>query len=607
MSPGDGDAPGIPGPLPALAEPIGPLGHRLQRSARVTDRAFRVAGRRAVVVGSEGRGIHDLWIHPFCLARELRVQGAEARAVTRTPLGLERYLAVGDAAVIERVVVSRDAPVCWVEWSADRTTELELGWRVDRDWSPALDGAQEPEAVPAAGSGVARGVPRGLAFAGRGPAFGHRSVFVLSRVPEELRVDGASTSDSGAEESPAGSWAVRARVRVPGDGSADADAGGAGAVAPGLRLAVLGAGPEDERARLLRVAGRARVAVRAREAAAERMLADRLTVSRPQALGRAVEWSLLRLEAGRVDWPGAGLWLVDGAPGSSGAPAAWRIDDAARIALGLMASGDFDTVRAFLTSLAWHAYDGRIPARGTGPNGLSYDSPATRLFLLLVARYLAWSGDRGGVRALWPAVRAAVEACPPGPPAELAMAAQELGEEALAEELAGAAAGRPLLPAPAADALPATLTRHEPTPPDRATAAASVVDGFVRGALGAEPQATRGRLVLRPRLPADWSDVRVRNLVVGPAAVDLAYQNDGGHHRLTLRQRRGAVPLRVVLEPELAGQKVVASRVDGVAAELDAARVAHRWRVPVQIVLDRTRVLEVELAGSGDSLADREA
>lgn len=603
MSPGDGDDPGIPGTLPPLAGPIGPLGHRLQQSTRVTDRGFRLAGRRAVVVGREDRGIAELWTHPLCLARALRVEGAEARAVTRTPLGLERYLAVGDAAVIERVVVSRDAPVCWVEWSADRTLELELGWRVEGDWRP--DDVAESEARPGpdpdAGPHPAR-PERGLTFAARGRGTGHRSVFALSRAPEELQVDPGSAVDPGAPEpSPTGPWVVRARVRVPGDDGADSGAD-AGAGAPGLRLAVVGASPEDDPGRLLRVAGRAREAVRAREAAAERMLAERLTVARPAGLGRALEWSLLRLEAARVEWPGAGSWLADGAPRSTEGPASWVIDDAARIALGLLASGDFDGVRTFLTSLARHADDGRIPARGTGPAELRYDGAASRLFLLLVARYLAWSGDRAGVRALWPSVRAAVTACRPGPPAELAVAAEELGEGALAVELADAAGGDALFPAPGADAWVAP--GRASVLPDRATEAARQVDGFVRGALGAEPMATRGRLVLRPRLPADWSELRVRNLAVGPASVDLEYQKEDGHHRLTLRQSRGAAPLRVVLEPELPGQKIAGTRVDGVAAELDAARVADRWRVPVQLVLDEARVLEVQFAGSGEELAD---
>ncbi|NIP83885.1 MAG: hypothetical protein GWM90_33515, partial [Gemmatimonadetes bacterium] len=63
---------------------------------------------------------------------------------------------------------------------------------------------------------------------------------------------------------------------------------------------------------------------------------------------------------------------------------------------------------------------------------------------------------------------------------------------------------------------------------------------------------------------------------------------------------RGATPLRLVLEPELPGAGVVAVRVDGEPAELDAASAGDRWRVPVQLALDHPRALEVEMAGPGD-------
>jgi hypothetical protein len=170
------------------------------------------------------------------------------------------------------------------------------------------------------------------------------------------------------------------------------------------------------------------------------------------------------------------------------------------------------------------------------------DDRARRLFRLLAGRYLAWSGDRAGAGGSTDA-----------PDAE----------------------SRGVLP---------------PVDP-----AAEPVRRVVERVLGAEPDAPRGRLVLRPRPPEAWGHLEVRGLVVGSAAVDIAYRRDGGVHRFTLTQIRGSVPLQAVLAPELPGRQVRGARVDGEPAELDPVRVDGRWRVPVQLVLDAPRILEVEI------------
>jgi hypothetical protein len=221
------------------------------------------------------------------------------------------------------------------------------------------------------------------------------------------------------------------------------------------------------------------------------------------------------------------------------APGGRSLDHSGPEVLARLAAGDFTGVRSFLNAMAAEvavspAEDGR-----------------RSLFRFLAARYLAWSGDRAGVRS------------------------------------AGAAAGIAVVEDGGPDvAVPAGIRPAEPD--------AEPVRWVVETLLGTRPDALRGRLVLRPRIPEDWARLEVQGLAAGSAAVDVVYRRDGAGHRFTLSQRRGGVPLQAVLEPELPGGRVRVARVDGSSAELDPVRADGRWRVPVQLVLDHPRTLEVE-------------
>ncbi|MFO7894648.1 MAG: hypothetical protein R6U63_13010 [Longimicrobiales bacterium] len=596
--------------LPALDRPLGSVEFRLRVAGAPDEAPWRVGGRRAFVTGTGADGIDALWMHPVLVARGLRVRGAVGRAVLETPLGVERRLAVvGEGAVgeevIERVVVSRDAPVVWVEYrhgatedTADTEDTEDTEQRLQLEWRVGLEAQEDAAGSPEAPLEWERR-DRGLVVTGGVAAF--RAVFVFSAAPEALEVERGGAGSAVPDGS--GGLVVRARLPVGADG---------------LRLAVVGAGPDDHLDRLLRIAGRTRVAVRAREGAANRVLAEGLTVASPDAdLDRAVARTRVHLDATRIET----------------APGGWRIDPAAREALGRLAAGDFGPVRGFLRLLARGVTDdGRVPSRGVGGGSPGWDDPrAGPLFLLLTARYLAWSGDRPGVEGVWGAVERVVAACreanddaaPALRPAAfraLAVAAEEIGEDAMARGLREAAGpdgpGAPDGPGvsfgpgergdldgPGRPVNSPALTDGDPDPWDPAAAVRRVVFGL----LGADPDAPRGRLVLRPRPPAGWDRLQVEGLAVGSAAVDVAYEaaageaaargTPGGLRRLTLRQTRGAAPLQVVLEPELGAGRVMATRVDGEAADLDVAAVGDRWRVPVQVVLHAPRSLEVEITG----------
>jgi glycogen debranching enzyme len=133
-----------------------------------------------------------------------------------------------------------------------------------------------------------------------------------------------------------------------------------------------------------------------------------------------VEWAKRRLDAFLVDAPGVGRSLVAGyAPSSAGwgdgRPGyAWFFGrDACWSLFGLLASGEFSVARQVLRFLGDRQdVTGKVLHEATTSGQFHYDAAdSTPLFLLLVARYLAWTGDTDFVRVIWPHVERAYAFC----------------------------------------------------------------------------------------------------------------------------------------------------------------------------------------------------
>ena len=131
--------------------------------------------------------------------------------------------------------------------------------------------------------------------------------------------------------------------------------------------------------------------------------------------------------------------------------------------------------------------------------------------------------------------------------------------------------------------------------PDQAWSTAMTIAPLVYGLLGAEPDAARSRLRLRPQLPDAWDRFEARMLRLGDAAVSLRYERHLGHHVFRLEQERGPAPVRVILEPALPGRQLRHALVDGEPAALAPVPFGDRVLVPVQLVLDAERVVEIHL------------
>jgi hypothetical protein len=313
----------------------------------------------------------------------------------------------------------------------------------------------------------------------------------------------------------------------------------------------------------------AEAAARARSLALQRLRAERLALRAPDAaLASAVEGAMVELErAATVTARGALAALATG--GAALAAEAIR-------ALGGRQQGD-----------------GFIPAETPGAD-------ATPLYLLLAARYLAWTGDFSLIRQQWARILPAT-ARAPGAEAEgadralwgaalkeLVFAAEGLGDKGAAARLGEAGKRLEGGEEELALALPEELAEAAAQDP------AGTLAAIAGTLLGAEPDAPKHRLRLRPRIPEGWAWLEVERLRIGDGEVSLRYRREGDRHTFTLEQESGAVPVTAIFEPLLPARHLASATVDGQPATLDPRPLGERLLVPVQVVLDYPRTVELD-------------
>ncbi|HUF50339.1 MAG TPA: hypothetical protein VMN60_05865 [Longimicrobiales bacterium] len=201
---------------------------------------------------------------------------------------------------------------------------------------------------------------------------------------------------------------------------------------------------------------------------------------------------------------------------------------------------------------------------------------------LVAARYAAWTGDLATIAAIWQPLRAAAlrVLADDGAPdrartcAALERTATDLGDTRLAADLHRAA-------------------RAADTPGPPGHPAAGDVLRIVHTILGLEPDAPRGRLVMRPRLDA-MPALAAHHIPFAAGSVRLDCSRSPLLLTCRVAQDAGAIPFTLLLEPHFTG-RVRAARVDGRAATLDSRLRDGVTAVPVQLLLDDERVLSLEL------------
>jgi hypothetical protein len=385
----------------ALPPSLGPTAATGERAGLVLERgaakaSLTLAGSRAALIGNEQHGLEEVWFHPFRAVSLWSIDSAtrlgETAAATDGPTHvnacpgiISRRFHIAGRAIEERAVVARDNPAILVELNPSGPP-LRVRWTMESDMR--ITWPYPPHATGR------------LAYAIDGGAVG-----MVSESGEWLgvRIEPAPTVVVVED----GSDAERSRVRI----SAELELNSP------TRILLVGA-TRDEKPPL-----------RIEEATFTPGLGsesgergDGLTlVCGDSELEEAVRWACWRLASYRVVVPGLGASLVAGyacsqpAPFGDGRPGyAWYFGrDACWTGLASLAAGQFEAAREVLEFMARHQdITGKIMHECTTSGVVHYDAAdSTPLYLLLAARYFAWTGDVETLERLWPSILRAHDFC----------------------------------------------------------------------------------------------------------------------------------------------------------------------------------------------------
>ena len=264
--------------------------------------------------------------------------------------------------------------------------------------------------------------------------------------------------------------------------------------------------------------------------------------------------------------------------------AAMPMRESVAVGLDTLAVGDFLSARQVLAHLA---HDSAERDRS--------------LYLLLLVRYFAATGDIDHLRAQWPRVKAILSTTSLGARQlrGLADTASSIGEHAEKAQLLEAAQQNPTSGAPIdLDARPAWNELLIDTSgfafPENG------IRSLVHDLIGFTPDASKHRVELRPTIPQVWTRLDVDNLRCGDGTLGLRYLRTREMHTYRLTPGLGPVPFRVVFEPRVRADRIVSVRLDDRPVNLDLRRVGDAWACPVQIDLDADRIITIDTDPAGE-------
>lgn len=521
------DLPGLGGELPDGKSALE------VRSGAIEARDWLLAGRRGFLAGSVAEGIREAWIHPFEVASEfaLLVDGAPPRpeALVETPVRVERRSRAGEVEVTERWSAALEHPVLW--WDVG----LEPGRSVRLEWSCSLRRAP-PYPLGPVGDLELTIAPDGHAAA-------------IRAVDDPFRL--LVTVEGGTlEASPLSTAGIRFTLRASGPVRVRLSAGADGA-------------DWDRTAHLLAKRGLASLEGQRADHARERATYATSIETPEPSLDAAIEWAKARMDATLVGAPGVGRCAV-----ADGGPTAFVAASALRMALAQLAIGDRGGPRDILKFFSLTALpSGRLLSEcGTSGLGSVGDVSTIPPYLLLAARYAAWTAELDFLAHRWAAIRRALDI---GMAAEMPPAARHCWREALgalqplaealghpevAEVLSGQVAS---LGPPDAEPSAPDWQWADPADPDAGAAAleiwrrlapgvaagtaarpaeasAALVRAAMLGVWGVRPNALEGGVRLAPWFPPAWEAMSLDRLRVGKSVL-----------RVQLRRRFGQLAARV--------------------------------------------------------------
>ncbi len=480
----------------------------------------------------------------------LTVAGS-APAATRmrvTPDQVDRRSMVADVEVTERWLVALEHPVLYWQVDPGARRSVLLEWTADlrRAWPyPAACGGDLELSVAPDG--------RSASLAASGDSF---------RVL--IDVDGGTL-----EAAPVDGPAVRVTVRATGP----------------CRVRLLGATDDAdlERSRQM-LARRGFAGVRAQRVDHARELATYATsIDLPvPGLVEEFEWAKVRMDALLAGTPGIGRCLTAGygesAPGTGKPGAAWYFGaEACRTAMAQLAAGDRGGPRDTLKFLSLtQDVDGRILEECSTSGLARYGGGSVMpLYLLLAARYAAWTGELDFLSRRWASIRRALDVGVAEQSWAVADAAawaqaleslqplaEALGHPEMAEELAGhEAAARASVSEPA----DARLRSGPGAPGAGPTGVLDVIEGM----WGVRPNALENAVQLAPLFDPVWETMALDRLRVGKTVLSVRLRRRFGQVAARLERVHGP---RIHVDFTLRGQAAAdAVTLDDI--ELRGARV----------------------------------
>ena len=358
-----------------------------------THAPWTLAGRRMLLTGDERTGLVEAWSHPVRVmkGKRIRIDGAEPEPATIrvTPEEVTRVLKVGTRFSTERWTTGLERPVMIWEIEADPEVEVEATWSVDLRrmwpypagafgdlrWNVSEDGARVWVGASGASVQLVFSVQHGRFLP---PAERHGAPPTL-----ELSIAGRGL----------------------------------------VRIVAIAAVDSDDLAASLNALGRKNLDGLQRQRAqhAEQVLAYGVGVDTPDTdLAASFEWAKIRTDSFVAETPGLGRSLLAGYASSrpgwgDGRPGyGWYFGrDACWTAFAQLAAGQREPARDIIRFLAVHQdVSGKVLHEYTTSGLVHYDAAdSTPLFLLLVARFAAWTGDVEFLRKYWNQVERAYRYC----------------------------------------------------------------------------------------------------------------------------------------------------------------------------------------------------